>query len=340
MKTIPKTVSIIAGLSGLLLVLLLVSGCGGEKKVLPIPVGEMDQYRDPVLGFQIKFPKGWVQSGEAGRAARFYNAQEVDKRFLDPTGPYPDGVLIAIDITRTATPDAEKKRMVTEMSSVGMVVGKEEAITVGGAKGMKVPYTAKYSTKVQVTGHHVYVLVDSMLYDFGFAGFGVLYEAHKAVFDASLSSFQFPKPVEKGKDLTLPAENTSENDAKLFTFQYPDNFNFESTPKGNNELALSLRGAHKSSSIQFTVFGAKGLTLEKVFDQNKGKFAGAVAGKATVGGQPALTLTYSPTKDVERRFYFVVRNDKVYRIAMDWVKPQRDQYLAAYDKVVNSIKFK
>jgi hypothetical protein len=30
----------------------------------------------------------------------------------------------------------------------------------------------------------------------------------------------------------------------------------------------------------------------------------------------------------------------VYRITMDWYKPQRAEYLAAYDKVLSSIKFK
>jgi hypothetical protein len=90
----------------------------------------------------------------------------------------------------------------------------------------------------------------------------------------------------------------------------------------------------------FHVFGAKGLTLEKAFDQNKGKYAGAVTGKATIGGQPALSLTYAPTREVERRFYFMVKGDKVYRITMDWFKPQREEYLAAYEKVLSSIKFK
>jgi hypothetical protein len=88
------------------------------------------------------------------------------------------------------------------------------------------------------------------------------------------------------------------------------------------------------------VFGAKGLTLEKVLAQNKGKFAGALEGKATVGGQQAMTLTYQATRDVERRFYFVVKNDKVIRATFDWFKPQRAEYLAAYEKVLSSMKFK
>ena len=75
-------------------------------------------------------------------------------------------------------------------------------------------------------------------------------------------------------------------------------------------------------------------------DQNKGRYKGATAGKSTVGGQPAITLTMSASKDVDRRVYFTVKNDRVVRITMDWFKPQRAEYLAAYDKVVSSIKFK
>ena len=163
---------------------------------------------------------------------------------------------------------------------------------------------------------------------------------HKLIFDAITKSFEFAKPVEKGRDQTLPSEAFTDYDAKLFSFQYPKNFNFVVVPKGNNELALGLRGVRQDCSILFHVFAAKGLTVEKVVDQNKGKYAGATTGKATISGQPALTLTYSPTREVERRFYFLVKADKVYRVSMDWFKPQREQYLATYEKVIQSIKIK
>jgi len=226
------------------------------------------------------------------------------------------------------------------MSKIGMVVGKEEPITLDGKAGSRVPYTARYSTNVQETGEHIYIAMDTLLYDIQAAGFSDLFTAYKAVFDASISSLQFPKPAVKGRDPNLPAESFTDGQSKLFSYEYPENFNFESIAKHENEEAISLRGPNKSCSIQFIVFGAKGLTLEKVFAQNKGSFHGATTGKATVGGLPAMTLTYSPTKDVERRFYFVVRNDKVYRITMDWFKPQRADYLAAYDRVIASFKFR
>jgi len=320
-------------------VLSLLPGCGGKKAVTPVPVGEMQEYRDPMYGFHFHYPKGWTQAGEAGRP-RVLNTADADLRFRDPLGAYPDGVVFQVEITKTAAPAADIKKAMDEMKSVGMIVGEQSPVTFGGKQAIKVGYTANYSQNVKITGYHIFVDLDSAMVDAGAAGFGDLYAAHAAIFDAILSSFEFAKPVEKGRDQTLPSEVMTEYSTPFFTFQYPDNFNFESVAKGSNDLAISLRGVNKSCAIQFTVFGAKGLTVDKVFDQNKSKFAGGVAGQATVGGEAARTITYLAAKDVERRFTFVVKNDKVIRITMDWMKPQRAEYLAAYDKVIGSLKFK
>ena len=321
------------------LIVTLLPGCGGKKEVTPVAVGEMQEYRDPMFGFHFQYPKGWTQAGEAGRP-RVLNTADADLRFRDPLGAYPDGVVFAVEFKKTTTPAEDIKKAVEEMKSIGMVVGEQTAVTFGGKPATKIPYTANYSSTIKVSGYHLYVDLDSALVDAGAAGFGDLYAAHANVFEAMVKSFQFAKPVEKGRDQTLPSDVMTEYSTAFFSFQYPDNFNFESVQKGSNDLAISLRGANQSTAIQFTVFGAKGLTLDKVFDQNKGKFPAGVHGQATVGGEPARTITYLPAKDVERRFYFVVRNDKVIRVTMDWVRPQRTDYLAAYDKVITSVKFK
>lgn len=324
---------------GVLLVALVVVGCGGEKQITPVPVGEMQEYRDPLYGFHFVHPQHWVAGGEAGRP-RIYNSLEAGQRFLDPLGQYPDGVMIAVDVFKTDNAQAQQTALVEELKNSGRMVGQESPVTVGGKPGVKVPYSANYSTKVKAVGHHIYVQLDTLVYDLSFTGFGDLYESHALVFDSVVASFAFPRPVVPGRDQTLPSEEFAAYDAGMFSFTHPDNFNFVNVPKGSNDMTLGLRGVRQDCSILFHVFGAKGLTLEKVFDQNKGKYAGATTGKATVGGLPALTLTYAPTRDVERRFLFVVKDDKVYRVTLDWYRPQRAEYLAAYDKVIASIKFK
>lgn len=325
-------------LAGLFSVLLLL-GCGPEKKMEPVPVGEMETYKDPAVGFQIQHPKGWIANAQVGRAA-FYNAPGVDKKFLDPLGVGAIGVEIAVTVTRTPDPDGMIKKFREDRTAEGFVLKPDQAVTVAGKPATKMVYSAAYDKKTVINGHHVFIPGDSVLYDLSFAGFKDYYNAYAAVFEKSLNSFQLPKPIEKGRDETLPSETFADRDAKMFTFQYPENFNFTDPPKGKDEIVVGLRGVRLDCNILFNVFGAQGLTLEKVVDQNKGRYKGATAGKATVGGQPAITLTMSASKDVDRRVYFTVKNDRVVRITMDWFKPQRAEYLAAYDKVIGSIKFK
>jgi hypothetical protein len=324
---------------GLIALALFAAGCGGEKKVEPVPVGPMEVYHDPGIGFTIQHPVGWVVDAQIGRA-RFYSAPDVAKKFLDPTGAYPIGVTIAVEVTRTPDPAAQEAQFKTEMQGTGMQLGQEEKITVGGSEGLKIPYVANYGGGNIITGHHVLVRHDSAFYDIGFAGFGQTYAAYAAIFDSALRSFAFPKPKDPTRDETLPSETMAEYDAKLFSFMYPDNFNFSNPPKGNNELVLELRGYRQDCSVRFDVFPAKGLTTEKVFEQNKGRYKAKSVASATIGGEKAMYVTYAPTPQVDSKAYFLVRNDKVFRITMNWFRPQSESYTKAYDQLLSSIRFK
>jgi hypothetical protein len=330
---------ILGVITAVVFIAILVAGCGGKKTITPLPVGEMQSYRDPQYGFHLQFPNGWANSSEAGKT-RIYNSLEGGQRFVAPTDNLPDGVMISVDVVKTPTPSSSKDSVLAELKNPGYTMTQETATTIGGKPATTVGYSATYSKSSRLQGTHTFVLLDTMFFKITYAGFGDQYALNQLVFDAITKSFEFPKPVEKGHDQTLPSDTFTDYDARLFSFQYPENFNFVEAAKGNNELALALRGVRQDCSIQFIVFGAKGLTVEKVVDQNKGKFPGASFGKATINGLPAPTLTLTAAKDVERRVYFVVKNDKVYRVILDWYKPQREQYLAAYEKVIQSIKIK
>ncbi len=335
MKTLARTVPLVCTA-----LVVLLTGCGGKKKTEPVPLGPMTEYRDPTLGYRLQYPADWKVNGSATRVV-FYSAEGVDQRFLEPTGAFPDGAALMIDITPTNVPDSLWNAQVADLTKQGFIVEKPFPVTVAGKQAHQVNYTGHYTTQIKETGHHIYITLDTMLYDLRFAGFSDLHEAYKAVFDAMTASFQLPKPVEKGRDQTLPAEGMSEYSTQFFAFQYPDNYNFTNPSRGTNDFVVEMRGPNLSTSIRFDVFGAKGLTVQKVFNQNRSRFPGnAVAGKATVGGQEALTLTYAPTSQVERRTYFVVKNDRVFRITLDWIKAERQDYLPSYDKVIGSVRFK
>src|SRR5258707_7293954 len=82
-------------LVGLLSVVL--TGCE-QKKVEPVPVGEMNEYRDPGYGFKIKYPKDWLQLGTTGKAV-FAKSQEVVDKFQNPqTGL--EGAMVTAEVIR------------------------------------------------------------------------------------------------------------------------------------------------------------------------------------------------------------------------------------------------
>jgi hypothetical protein len=325
-------------LLGAFLISALLLACEPEKKMEPVAVGEMEEYKDPGIGFRISHPKDWVVNAEVGRA-RFYNAPEVDTKFLDPTSVGALGVEISVDVVKTADPADNIRKVKDDMLASGIVIKQEDTVTVAGVPGKKIVYAANYGGGNIIYGHHVLVATDSAVYDLGFAGFGDHYDAYAAVYDASLNSLKLPKPKVKGRDETLPSETFDEYDAKIFKFQYPDNFNFTNPTKGKNELVLELRGYRQDCTIRFDVFGAQGLTAEKVFDQNKARYRSKSTGKTSISNLTAYFVADAPTPQVERKTYFTVHNDKVIRITMNWYKPQRDAYLTAYDKVLGSIRF-
>ena len=321
------------------LVAVMVFGCAQEKKMDPVPVGEMQEYHDPGIGFSFNHPKGWIVNAQVGRV-RLYNAQDVEQKFLVPTGQGSRGVEISVEASKVSNPAAQAQGIKDELKTSGVHLGQEEAVTVSGASGTKVPYTANWGGGNIIYGHRIFVPLDTMLYDLTFSGFGEFYGAYATIFDESLRSFKLPAPKEKGRDETLPSETLTIYDTKFFSFEYPENYNFTNAPKGTNDLVVELRGVRQDCSIRFDVFGAKGLTVDKVFEQNKGKYKATGTGSTTITGQPAHFLTYAATPTVERRFYFIVKNDKVIRVTMDWHKPQRDAYIPIYDKVIASIKLK
>ncbi len=329
----------IGRITGLLLLGLLLASCGGHKQTPPVPVGQMDEYRDPGYGFRISSPHGWLSNAEVGHA-QFFNQPDVDKKFLDPTGAFPNGVMIEVLVTKTQTAAQDRKQRIDEMMKNNFVMGKEEGINVAGMQAYRDPYSANWGSGVKETGEHIYIQTDTLLYDIRMAGFGDLYDAYKDIFAASLNSFQLPKPVVPGRDETLPSEEFTAGENTYFQYQYPGNFTVSRPPKGSYEFVEVLQGKNLSTSIRFDIFDAKGLSLEKVFDQNKGKYRAESTGKATISGQPAMWLQYSARKDLDRRFYFVVYKGKVLRITTDWMKAQKNDYLAAYEKVLSSIKFK
>jgi hypothetical protein len=321
------------------LIALFVIGCQ-PKKPEPVPVGDMTEYRDPGFGFSIKYPAEWKSLGSMGNAV-FAKSQDVVARFQDFKAGEPGGM-----VTITATEYAGKKAddmiqsNIDELKQAAQIEPTQQ-VTVGGKPASKYPYSIKVTTKNSIFGYQVFVPGDTALYKLDFQGYGDMFEAHAAVFDAMLKTFVLPVVQAKGSDVWQPGNAMSTYNSDYFTLQYPEKMEFAQVKKGEKDLVMELRADRQDCSIHIDVFGAKKLTIEKVWEQNKKLYRNTRGtGESTIGGSKAYWVDYAPAKDITSRAYFTVKNDKVIRITLNWFSPQKDIYFTAFEKAVNSIKLK
>src|SRR6516225_11205206 len=86
-------------------------GCE-QKKLEPVPVGEMSEYKDPGYGFRIKYPSNWKQLGTTGKAV-FAMSQDVIDKFQNPTTGI-EGAMVTAEVIpfegKGRRPYAERER--------------------------------------------------------------------------------------------------------------------------------------------------------------------------------------------------------------------------------------
>ncbi len=314
-------------------------GCG-EKKVEVLPVGEMEQYTDPAYGFKIDHPTAWKNYGTAGKAV-FAASQDVLDKFLDPrTGIEGEQVTVEVLPYAGKTPADIIQSVKDDLKQQNAELQPDVQTTVGGKPAVMIEYRVQATTKTSIYGHQDLVQGDTALYKIDFEGYGAQYGAHVNINDAMLKSFVPPVVVAKKPDVWNPSQNLSVYDSKYFSFKYPENMEFVDVKKGNNDFAMEMRADRRDCSIHIDVFGAKNLTVDKVWDQNKGRYHAKGTGTTTLDGAKAYWVDYTPMANINSRAYFVVKNDKVIRVTVNWFAPQKEIYFGTFEKAINSLKLK
>ncbi len=328
----------------LALLALLLSSC--SKPQAPV-VKEWDLYQDPFYGFELQYPKGWLVNAETNRI-KIYSSQEAATWFFDPSSGGKNGVEILFGFENFATAgvttlDAYAAQTKDKLSGIGVVSGGQQA-TLGKEPGQELAYTSKISKSVTIYGRRIVTMRDSVFYYVNLAGFNEDYNLYSAVFDTVLSSVKLPKPkVAVSKvDESKPSAEWTKYPGEFFEIQYPDNFEYTFPPK-KGETIFSMSIHHKirqDCAIQIDVLPAKKLTVAKVFDQNKARFKPKSTNDTKISGLDAKYLTYAPEPKVDGRAYFVVKDDKVYRLVVTWYQPMAADYVPVFEKAVSSLKIK
>ncbi|MBI5645980.1 MAG: hypothetical protein HY962_03535 [Ignavibacteriae bacterium] len=326
-----------------LLALLVVAGCG--KKAEPVSIAAWDQYTDPYYRISFSHPQGWNVSAD-GSIFKVYSSQEAAEKFFDPYSNKKDGVEIVVGrekLDTLQTLEGYMNAYKEERTAAQFLVKTVEPKKLEDFDGMMIVYSGAYTKENKVTTARVVTIQDSTMYYVQYSGFNELYDSYKVVFDSLLASVRLPKPKSAAEtaDPSIPSSEFDTFDNFAVKFQYPSNFDVATPrPKGENTFSAEVKGMRQDCSIRIDIFPAKGLSVEKVFEQNEKFYRATGKGSSTIDGLKAPYLSYAPMKGVDSRAYFVVKNDKVIRTIVNYHSPMKAQFLPAFERTVQSMKIK
>jgi hypothetical protein len=330
----------------LLAALILLPGC---KKNAGLDIKEWTQFQDQFFKVSFNYPKDWVVVTESKKVVISSSAEAAEK-FFDHDPRKADGIQIVIESLRNdSTQDYVKyiQDLKSGKTAEGFTVKEIEDASIDGLSAKKVVYTGAYDENTKISTICAATLKDSVMYYVQFSAFNKLFEPNKFVFDSVMASLSLPKKIviEKGVDPAIPLAQIERYSDNFLQLEYPANFGASDVAKkGDVVSAVRFMGTNKDSrndcSIDIDVRPAKKLSLDKVVDQNSKFFKASSKGNITVGGEKSVFLNYSLVKNVDSRVYFIVKNDKIFRIILNYSSPMKKDFLPAFEKVIASIRFK
>jgi hypothetical protein len=326
----------------LILALLFLVGCS-RKPHIP-PVTEWTRFDDPLISVSFSYPKGWHLVTE-GTTVSVYSSQGSVQKFFDPTSKGEEGAKIAVSYQRVDTissVDQYVEGLRGELIAAGFTVQPLQTTTLEGLPARRLDYTGRFDERTVMTTLKVVCFSDSTLYTITYAAFNDYLTPYTVAFDSAVASFHIIKPkAVTAADTSIPSKEFERFANAFLEISYPNNFNTGfPTPKGEIQFSLELRGYRQDSFVRIDLFPAKGLSVEKVLEQNSKFYKATSRGETTLDGVKTLFLNYRPTAGIESRVYFAVKNDKVCRIIINYYQPAKNVYLPVFEAVVASLRLK
>jgi hypothetical protein len=326
-----------------LLILVLLMACA--KKAEVITVSGWEKFDDFISKIAFSYPRGWtVNQDQTGVSV--YSAPEVVSRFTDLTPVGPDGVRLVVSRTRMdslTTFDQYVDKMRDDLSVSGYEVKPIENKILATVPGKSFECSGYLDNRNKLSSLRIFALKDTMLYTAYYEGFNKSYALNKFVLDTLLNSLKFSEAAPRvvAGDPAMPSSNFTDFNNSFLSLRYPDNFDL-TTPaaKPPAEFSLDIKGYRQDSYVHLDIIPAKGLAPEKVVEQNSKFYRSVSRGSVAIDGVQTTYLDYRPVKDINSRVYFLVKNDRIFRVIFNYYAPMKEKYLATFEKVVSSIKVK
>lgn len=324
--------------------LFLLPGCAKRGSA---DIKEWDTFQDSDLRVSFLYPKDWYVTKDGNRLL-IYNSVDVADKFFTHDPYKPDGVQIIIGSEHSDTIQDYAKYIDdyrADREAAGFGIKSVDNAKIEGLGAKEITYAGAYDEQTKITAVRAATLKDSIIYYVQYAAFNDLYVPYRVVFDSVMATLTLPKP--KAATTNPNAEVIPEAETKVIKNSVLDitvPFNMMETypaPKGDVTFTMNLKIYRNDCTIEIDVRSAKKLTLDKVADQNSKKLKNASGPiVATIGSEKAKFFNYSVMKSVKSRIYFIVKNDKIYRVMMNYYAPMEKDFLPAFEKAIASIRLK
>lgn len=327
-------------------VAVLAGGC--TTKSTPTPIESLELKKDEATKFEIKVPTNWILQTVQGELILSTSKPGVARRFLDfkpgDGGAKIELRAVMLDTTRTLDEIIENSKLEFEDGLDRYELTKSK---LGGVPAKKLT-VAFDQEDGEYKAEQYFAVQDSVITIVTFAAFGRTFEDYESEFAEILKSVKCAvRPAAPKTPDTLaptgpepPSDTLRPYNASDFAIKIPQNFKGGKAPSSGLS-ATNFVGSRLDCNIQVDVFDAsKQNKLDRIIEQNAGNYGGGSAKSTKLGGQSAKYFSYNPARNISSRAYFIVKGNKMYRITMNWYKPEQSVYLPIFEKSLKTISFK
>ncbi|MCO6466428.1 MAG: hypothetical protein J5I53_07425 [Bradyrhizobiaceae bacterium] len=330
-----------------LLASIMSTGC--VKKAETTPIDGLELKKDDLRHFEIKVPSNWIIQTQKGDLVLATSKPGISRRFLD-FGKGEGGAKVelrAITLDSTRTIDTLIKNSKLEFEDK-LDRYKIESSTLGGKPAKKL-FVKFDQEDGEYKSEAYFAENDNVVTIVTFAAFGNTFDEYANEFKDILASVKLARRPDapKGPDTLAPTGPEPPSDtlrsysAPDFTIQIPQNFEGKKSATGGMLSSVNFFGSRLDCNIQVDVFDAsKQKNLEKILLQNKPSYGGKDPKGLTLSGAKSAYFSYDPSATVSSRAYFTVKGNKLFRITVNWYKPEQNVYLPIFEKCINSISLK
>lgn len=321
----------------------------GEKGPEPVAIESLETYQDEVTQFEIKYPANWNMRKVPGERLYVLSSEQGEGRFRFSGESYSTGFpaarldFLAIETDSVMNLDSIFDKNATFDASIYQ----KDILSIDGTEAHKYTYSFDLDGG-PFMGQMIIAKADTgMASIIKFEAFDGSFDMYKAQVDEMIASIKLAKTPDPSQVDTVfeeveadpPTMTLKTRSGEGYSIGIPDNFAKERFNSNADHYQAFLGQRRGDSFILIEKFNAKGLDAKKIAEQQKGSFGGNSPKKSTLGGQEAYTISWSPSGNVKGKVWFAVKNDKLYRVTLNWFVPEESDFYPPFEKAVNSFKF-